>query len=112
MFQAQNKSKQPLKLIIAPDPNQLEWIDAAMHFEGGIDGGGAGFNFGKQFRKKDDKVQKIDLLPENGESWKDFRMQTKAVYVTAVRYDNETSIGEENIKMCRGDRICFEQMVH
>jgi hypothetical protein len=111
MFQAQNKSNLNLKLIIAPDPNQLEWVEGGVHVEGGIQGGGASMNFGKTFRPKVDRDQKRDLLLDDGEGWKDFRMQTKAVYVTVLRHDNESLIGEENIKVCRGDRVCFKHIV-
>ncbi len=100
-----------LKLIIAPDPNQLEWVEGGLHVEGGIQGGGASVNFGKQFRPKDDKVQKIDLLVDNDESWKKFRMQTKVVFVTVLRHDNGTLIGEENIEIRRGDQVVFEPII-
>jgi len=111
MFYAQNKSHQNLKLIIAPDDNQLEWIEGGLHLDGGIQGGGVGVNFGKQFRPKDDKIQKMDLLVDNGEGWKGFRMQTKTVFVTVLSHENGTLIGEENVKICRGDRVCFRHIV-
>jgi hypothetical protein len=110
MFQAQNKSNLNLKLIIAPDPNQLEWVEGGLRVEGGIQGGGVGMNFGKTFRPKDERVQKRDLLLDNGKSWKSFRMQTNTVFITVLRHDNETLIGEENIKVSRGDQICFQHM--
>jgi hypothetical protein len=111
MFYAQNKSTRNLKLILAPDANQLEWIEGGLHLDGGIQGGGVGVNFGKQFRPKDDKIQKVDLLVDNGERWKGFRMQTKTVFVTVLCHENGTLIGEENFEISRGDRVCFRNVV-
>ncbi len=52
----------------------------------------------------------MHLQVGEGENWKEFKMTTKRVYATVLRYDDETLIGEENIEIWRGDKVKFYHM--
>ena len=110
VFEARNLSRQDLKLIVAPDPNQLECTEGGVAVGGGLAGGKISLNFGKKFRPRDDRIPKLDLLPTvDKEIWKSFKITTKRVYLTVLRRDDDTLVGEEDIPIDRGDRVEFRE---